>query len=112
MYFLVKFDDGVQYICDEKKISNRDGEKCNVKYRNGARYPAKILASNDDLNCLEHLMNKEDTSENEVENLSREEETISSLLPLTEFNSDDNPSYANANNGRKNPIVLITFHIS
>ncbi|XP_044763256.1 uncharacterized protein LOC123320130 isoform X1 [Coccinella septempunctata] len=108
MYFLVKFDDGVQYICDEKKISNRDGEKCNVKYRNGARYPAKILASNDDLNCLEHLMNKEDTSENEVENLSREEETNSSLLPLTEFNSDDNPAYANANNGRKNPIVLIS----
>ncbi|KAJ8932666.1 hypothetical protein NQ314_014533 [Rhamnusium bicolor] len=46
-YVLVYYSDDTYYVCSVKNIFNREGEKATVKYKNGIKYAARIIAFND-----------------------------------------------------------------
>lgn len=44
MFFLIEFIDGIKYICPKSRVEKLNkNDKCIVKYKNGTRYPAKVL---------------------------------------------------------------------
>lgn len=43
MYNLIKFEDGIYYICCETRVNYKDNQ-CSVKYKDGVRYSGQVVA--------------------------------------------------------------------
>lgn len=46
MYAIVKFDDGIHYVCPSLYIHTTKNRVTKARYRNGLKYPATLIAKN------------------------------------------------------------------
>ncbi|XP_074034589.1 uncharacterized protein [Leptinotarsa decemlineata] len=74
MYYLVKFEDGIYYICSKSRI-NKTTTSISVRYTGGAWYSATIIASNNDKSALVTLKTELEKEEHIIIHFDVETET-------------------------------------